>query len=339
MRRNVMRHGAAALAATLAAAPVDAQQVADSAFAPAIARPAFAEGAGPVVLVDEGHTNFHTTGGRYYAFARLLRRDGYVVRGHGGPFTRAALAGARVLVIANALHPRNATSWQLPTPSAFTPEEIAVVEAWVREGGSLFLIADHMPFPGAAAELAAAFGLEFHNGFAVDSTEQSSTMRFTRGDGSLADHPVVRGRGPEERVDSVFAFTGQAFRLTAAGGTPLLALGRGSRVLLPEVAWQFSESTPRIDAGGMLQGAVLVHGRGRVAVFGEAAMFSAQLAGAQRQPMGMNSPRAPQNAQFLLNVVHWLTGVVGQGTGAIELPYEVPDASANHDHFLYQGDA
>ncbi|HEU0301949.1 MAG TPA: DUF4350 domain-containing protein [Longimicrobium sp.] len=312
MRTNTMRRGAATLAAMLAAAaPLDAQQVADSAFAPAIARPAFAEGAGPVVLVDEGHTNFHTTDGRYYAFARLLRRDGYVVRGHGGPFTREALAGARVLVIANAIHPQNAASWQLPTPSAFTPGEIAAVEAWVRAGGSLLLIADHMPFPGAAAELAAAFGVEFHNGFAVDSAEQNSTMRFARGDGSLADHPVARGRGPEERVDSVFAFTGQAFRVAADGGVPLLTLARGTKVLLPEVAWQFSEATPRIDAGGMLQGAVLAHGRGRVAVFGEAAMFSAQLAGAQRQPMGMNNPRAPQNVQFLLNVIHWLTGVIG----------------------------
>ncbi len=300
----------AAVALAMASVPAGAQQVADSAFAPPIARPAFAQGAGPTVLVDEAHTNFHTTDGRYYAFAQLLRRDGYVVRGLREPFTRRSLAGARVLVIANALHPSNAQSWSLPTPSAFTPEEIAAVEAWVRAGGSLFLIADHMPFPGAAADLAAAFGVEFHNGFAVDSMDQGGTMRFVRADGSLAEHAVVRGRGQDERVDSVFTFTGQAFRLAAGAGAPLLTLGRGSKVLLPEVAWQFSEATPRLDAGGMLQGAVLAHGRGRVAIFGEAAMFSAQRAGPQRQPMGMNNPRAPQNVQFLLNLVHWLTGVI-----------------------------
>jgi hypothetical protein len=39
-------------------------------------------------------------------------------------------------------------------------------------------------------------------------------------------------------------------------------------------------------------------------------MFSAQRAGAQRSPMGMNDPSAPQNVQFLLNVMHWLTGVI-----------------------------
>ena len=312
MRIDGLRCGFACIAVTMAMAslPAGAQQVADSAFAPAIARPAFAAGAGPTVLVDEAHTNFHTTDGRYYAFARLLRRDGYVVRGLREPFTRRSLAGARVLVIANALHPGNATAWNLPTPSAFTAAEIAAVEAWVREGGSLLLIADHMPFPGAADSLAAAFGIAFGNGFAVDSTEQTSRFRFSRGNGLLAEHAVTRGRGPEERVDSVDTFTGQAFRVTAAGAQPLLTLAPGTVLLLPEVAWQFTAATPRRAVGGQLHGAVLRHGRGRVAVFGEAAMFSGQLAGANRRPMGMNDPTAPQNVQFLLNVMHWLTGVL-----------------------------
>jgi hypothetical protein len=52
-------------------------------------------------------------------------------------------------------------------------------------------------------------------------------------------------------------------------------------------------------------------GKGRVAVFGEAAMFSAQLAGPQKMPIGMNSPDATQNYQLLLNVIHWLTRAKG----------------------------
>jgi hypothetical protein len=47
-------------------------------------------------------------------------------------------------------------------------------------------------------------------------------------------------------------------------------------------------------------------GKGRLAVFGEAGMFSAQLAG-PRQRMGMNAPGAEQNHQLLLNVMHWLS--------------------------------
>ena len=306
MRRGVLYAGAMLVVATAAGA----QQVPDSSFAPAIARPAFAEGAGPLVLVDEAHTNFHTTDGRYYAFAQLLRRDGYAVRGLRAPFTRESLGDARVLVIANALHASNDQSWALPTPSAFAPDEIAAVEAWVRGGGSLLLVADHMPFPGAAGDLASAFGVTMGNGFAYDSTEQGSTMRFASGDGSLADHAVTRGRDEAERVDSVFAFTGQAFRVAAPDAEPLMTLGRGTVLLMPDVAWQFSPTTTRVPAQGHLQGAVLRHGRGRVAVFGEAAMFSAQLAGPNRQPMGMNNSRAPQNVQFLLNVMHWLTGVI-----------------------------
>lgn len=309
MWMTTIPRGLAVLAAALAAGAAEAQQVADSAFAPSIARPAFAEGAGPLVLVDEAHTNFHTTDGRYYAFARLLRRDGYVVRGLREPFTEQALANARVLVIANALHPGNVNNWSLPTPSAFTPREIAAVETWVRGGGSLLLIADHMPFPGAADSLAAAFGVAFGNGFAMDAA-QNSRFRFSRGNGLLADHAITRGRGPEERVDSIDSFTGQAFRVTAANAQPLLTLAAGTVLLLPDTAWQFSAQTRRTPADGQFHGAVLRHGRGRVAVFGEAAMFSAQRAGPQRQPMGMNDPGAPQNPQFLLNVMHWLTGVL-----------------------------
>jgi hypothetical protein len=110
-------------------------------------------------------------------------------------------------------------------------------------------------------------------------------------------------------VDSVTSFTGQALRLEAAG-TPLMTLGHNIVLLMPQVAWQFSRLTPALSASGMLQGAVVQFGRGRVAVFGEAAMFSAQVAGPNRMPMGMNDPTAGQNVQFLLNVMHWLSGTL-----------------------------
>ena len=284
-----------------------AQQVSDTTFNPRIARPAYAEGTGPVVVIDEAHENFHTAEGRYLAFARLLRRDGYVVRSNKARLTKAGLEGARVLVIANALHERNSNDWELPTPSAFTPEEITAVREWVAAGGSLLLIADHMPFPGAVDHLAAAFGVYFINGFARDSTKQDGALTFRRSTGSLGAHAIINGRSQAERVDSVTSFTGSAFR-TATSVDTLLKLPPTTLVLMPQVAWQFSRLTPRTAGAGLIQGAALTHGRGRVAVFGEAAMFSAQVTGPQRSPMGMNDPAAPQNSQFLLNVVHWLSG-------------------------------
>ena len=82
-----------------------------------------------------------------------------------------------------------------------------------------------------------------------------------------------------------------------------------SFILLPQEAYDFDESAPQIPGIGLLQGALVKHGEGRVAVFGEAAMFSApiQEREAGPYPFGMNNPSAPHNARFLLNVVGWLT--------------------------------
>lgn len=289
---------------------VPAQQVADPDFAPLIGKPGYEHGKGPVVLIDEAHHNFHTATGRYKPFADLLARDGYVVRGSNAPFDRKTLAECRVLVIANALHERNAEQWSLPTPSAFTREEVAAVRDWVSDGGSLLLIADHMPFPGAAEAIAGAFGVTFSNGFAFAVDDQGAPLVFTHEAGGLADHAIMKGRGDSERVGKVATFTGSAFRV-GKGATPILLFRKKVISLEPRVAWEFGKDTPRTDVSEWCQGAVLRYGKGRVAIFGEAAMFTAQLGGPDRKPMGMNSPVAAENSRFLLNVAHWLTGLLG----------------------------
>lgn len=283
-----------------------AQQVADTSFNPKIESPAYAEGKGPLVFLDEAHFNFHTASGRYQTFARLLGRDGYTVKGNAAKFSRQSLQPANILVIANALAERNREDWTLPTPSAFTDEEIAAVRDWVKEGGALLLIADHMPFPGAAEKLAAAFGVRLSNGYVLRSG--GGADYFKRADGTLKDHAITNGRNAAERIDTVRSFTGSAFQ--AEGAEPLMVLPDGYMSLLVSAAGQFAEQTPRVAVGGWYQGAVLRFGKGRVAVFGEAAMFSAQLAGANQSPMGMNAPDAKENSQFLLNVLHWLSGLL-----------------------------
>jgi hypothetical protein len=123
------------------------------------------------------------------------------------------------------------------------------------------------------------------------------------------NHPITRGRDTRERIDSVRSFTGQAFRV-GPHAQALLVLAPETVLLFPSEAWKFSDATPRIAADRMIQGAALTFGHGRVAVFGEAAMFSAQVSGPQRRAMGMNATNAPRNAQFLLNVMHWLSGLL-----------------------------
>jgi len=294
------------MSSCLLALSANAQQVADTDFKPPIPSPAYRLERGPVVMLDEAHFNFHTAEGRYKPFAQLLRRDGYVVKASTLKFSKASLRDGQILVIANPLAERNQTDWSLPTPTAFSDEEIAAVRDWVKGGGSLLLIADHMPFPGAAGNLALAFGVRFSNGYAVDEKAQGP-MLFKLSDGSLKEHPITRGRSDAEKIDSVATFTGSAFQVEG-NAQPLLILGPSVVSFLTTVAGQITAETPRTPVKGWYQGAVLRFGKGRVAVFGEAAMFSAQLAGPNKNPMGMNAPVAARNPQFLLNVMHWLSG-------------------------------
>ena len=276
---------------------VDAQQVQDSLFRPSFADPAFNPGTGPCIAIDQGHHNFHTRLGRYQACARVLEADGFRVVDNDGAFTENRLKDLDALVIANALHVSNTQQWALPTPSAFTAKEITAVKAWVDGGGGLLLIADHMPFAGAAQELAATFGFTFSNCFALEDV-QRPLERFYQGTG-LSEHALTTG------VDTVVTFTGSAFHLPA-DATPLIALNDGYTLLEPDTAWRFNESTRQQKGGGWYQAAVVNCGKGRVAVFGEAAMFSAQLAGPEARPMGMNKPEARDNVRLLRNVARWL---------------------------------
>jgi hypothetical protein len=289
---------------------IKAQQVPDPDFKPSIEKPAYAEGKGPVVLIDEAHFNNLIASGRYQTFADLLRRDGYVVQGAKEKFSKGSLKAGKILVIANARSQRNATNWKPPFYPSFTEEEIAAVREWVNEGGSLMLIVDHFPLPFMAGKLAEVFGVRFHNGYAVDPQDPTGPLVYNRADRSLADHPITRGRSEKERVDSVATFTGSAFQIDR--GEPLMTfLGPETFSYTPEAVGRLPDKdTPRVPIKGWLQGAVMRVGLGRVAVFGEAAMFSAQLAGPQKFQMGMNNPIAQQNPQFLLNVAHWLSGLL-----------------------------
>jgi len=296
-----------------AASMLPAQQVMDTAFVPHLrSAPTYASGKGPVVLIDEAHNNFHTASGRYRPFGKLLEADGFVVRPNAARFDSTSLAAGRVLVIANAVSVQNRDDWRWPSHSAFDSAEIAAVASWVRRGGSLLLIADHQPFAGAADSLASTLGVFFANGFAMPPAgvgKRPGEIVFRRGEG-LVRHAITDGGSAVQRVDSVVSFTGSAFRLARSIERPgeLMRLPAGTRVRMPVVAWQFSDSTPEFRGDGLLQGAVFQLGNGRVGVFGEAAMFSAQVTGPQRLPMGMNAPYAAGNPQFVLNTLHWLAG-------------------------------
>lgn len=292
------------LAAMTTVRTAAAQQVADSAFVAHTGAPRWKAGEGPLLVLDEAHHNFHTLDGRYLTFGRMATGIGFRVQPLRRQFSDEALRNVSVLVIANALNERNGSgNWALPTPSAFDAAEIAAVVRFVEQGGGLLLVADHMPFAGAAEQLGRALGVQFVNGFAFASPEKDaeSVLVYRRSSGLRSP---LTGAGT---VDSIVAFTGSAFRLLR-GGVPLMTLPRASHIWLPKTAWVFGDTVPSIQGEDWLQGAALSIGTGRVVVLGEAAMLSAQRAGAQRAPMGMNEPRAQQNALYAAQLLRWLAG-------------------------------
>ncbi len=266
-------------------------------------------GQGVTVTLDEAHFNFHTRAGRYAPFAAELEAAGYLTASNGEAFSLGSLSKIEVLVIANALAEASVEDWSSPTPSAFTGREIEAVATWVEEGGRLLLIADHMPFPGAAAGLAEKLGFRFHNGFLFEGGTQRGVLNLTH-EGGLLDSEPLRGYAPDSlHGDQVRVFTGQAFEALAENAQAVLRTPAGSEILLPEEAWEFSDTTERTRADGMLMGALRKIGQGRVAVFGEAAMFTSQVArrdGVEIR-VGLSHPEATGNAALLHGVVAWLS--------------------------------
>ena len=246
----------------LISANISAQQIADTTFNPVIAKPEYALGKGPVVALDEGHNNFHTASGRYLPFARLLKADGYVVNGYKGDFTGSQLKNLRILVIANALNKINIENWYIPTPSAFSADEIETVRQWVEKGGSLFLIADHMPFGGAAADLASVFGFKFTNGFAADTAKPGNAY-FYRKDNALMSCSITNGRNANEAVNKVVTFTGQAIRIPP-GATSVLRFDERYLLMETDTAWVFDSRTRYTQIKDWSQGAYMKYGKGRV---------------------------------------------------------------------------
>lgn len=326
---------AAMLAVMLAAPGVEAQQVVDPDFDPKVAAPAYPAD-GPRVVIDEAHHNFHTASGRYAPFAALLRADGYSVEPGTLPFDGASLAEADVLVVANATAPEGETS-------PFAEGEIAALEQWVREGGSLLLISDHAPFGTAAESLAARFGVALGKGWVFEPRKPGRRREsedegeggvlkwqidFARADGRLGDGPIAQGRSPEEAVSLVRSFTGQSL-IGPPGAVVLMRLPGDAREAPDQALLDAAIAAARksrkapvfpeavASVAGKAQGIAFAHGEGRVVVLGEAAMLTAQLREFRPElkrppkPFGMNVPGI-DNRQFALNLLHWLSRALEQ---------------------------
>jgi len=294
------------LSVAFSAAVAFAQQVADPNFDAKVAKPAYSKN-GPKVLFDEAHNNFHTASGRYKPFADLITNDGYQVTPNKQKFSAETLKGFDILMISNAL---GAERMNLPEASnpAFSDQECDAVRDWVKAGGAMLLIADHAPMGAANQILAQRFSVDMSKMFTIDpknydvESNNPGFIIYTRESGRLADHAITRGRNDSERVNKIITFTGQSLK-GPADSTAFLKLADSAEDAMPGV------NTNPASAAGRSQGIVMTIGKGRVVVLGEAAMLSAQLAGSNRMPFGMNRPGI-DNRQLALNIVHWLSGLL-----------------------------
>ena len=280
-----------------------AQQMADPTFNALVAQPAYRKNF-PRILFDEAHNNFHTTIGRYKPFADLVSNDGYHVVRNRNPFRKESLSTFKILVIANALGAEEVDE-EGADHSAFTDEECDEVRDWVRGGGALLLIADHAPFGGAAENLARRFGVEMTKGITYDPEHSlpgnPSLLLFSRDNKLLLDHPITDGRNEAEKINRVLTFSGQS--LSGPAGSEFLRLGESARNRADR------NSTRENSDAGRAQGLAFKFGKGRVVVLGEAAMLSAQIAGAEKTQLGMNVPGS-DDRQLALNIMHWLSGLL-----------------------------
>ena len=149
---------------------------------------------------------------------------------------------------------------------------------WVAAGGGLLVLVDR-DSSAALSGLAASFGVSF-----VDGPVRAG--RFRTGDQTLQPHAIVRGRHAKESATTITTFAAVAMKIPGSAETLLVA---------PD---------------GAVFGAVMRVETGRVGVFGDPALFTAQIAGPDRRLVGMNARGAEQNFQFVLNVMHWLSRVI-----------------------------
>ena len=273
------------------------QQRPDLDFEINIKAPKYSGKTSALIGIDASHNNLHKIDAGFAPFAKLMRADGYELKSVT-KITKNNLKPLNTLIIVNPIHQYNIGNWKRPIVNAFSQQEIKILEEWVKKGGSLMVIADHMPYSGAANELAKAFGFSYEDGFVMNEKQIWPPETYSKKQGNLFETVLTKN------IDSLAGFTGSGLR-APKGAVKIASFPKTHKLLIPEVAWQFENNTKRYDAKGLVMGAIKDYDKGKIAFFTEAAMFTAQIV-QDRFKVGFNSPRAPQNQQFVLNVMHWL---------------------------------
>ncbi len=283
-----------------------AQQIPDMTFNFVNNTPNYTKSGGPVVRVDAEHSPY-VQRKSFDPFIKLIKADGFQVDYLNTKITPEILSPINILVIVNAYKKNFRKFSVMEPPSAYEPDEISAINNWVRGGGRLLLIADHAPLTGGSIKLAETFGFTFFNSYVLKKSimpRQDGHIDYRSENGLNLKSPIFDAKFGAGSLDHFYTFTGSVF-IAPDEAISVLSIPEDYVALLTHSIRKEANTAPQIKVSGLPQGATMEFGKGRLAVFAEAGSFSAQTINNSRK-MGMNSPVADQNPQFVLATMQWL---------------------------------
>jgi len=273
--------------------------------------PKFDPANSPIVLFDAGHNNFHGIHTTFEPFATLLKNDGVTIKEHEGLINEIALKNTDLFIIANATASEDKVSG---LKGAFTESEINAVTDWIRNGGSLLLIADHDPFGSAASDLATAMGVGMTNVWTVDTLRlnpeigRNTWLEYTQENSGLGQHSILQADSPNSAIKRVITFTGQSLSFDSTW-ISILQLSHSAQNYYTRADAKIASDDPSTYFVVPTQSQLIArkYGDGRIIIAGEAAMFTAQEARVFLKTfhVGFNY-QGYDNKKFVLNIIHWL---------------------------------
>lgn len=170
----------------------------------------------------------------------------------------------------------------------YTASELAIIEGYVIQGGSVLIIGESTSFlTNAVYQLARTFGCDFYDG-AISDTDDYLTWDYWPifSDTNLANHPILNG------IDEVTFLLGTALNATPANAIPLIRTDDDG-----SAGW---DTTPpgSPSARNLPVAAAFTYGRGRVVVTADMSQwYNSTVNGYLAET---------HNGLFGINVVRWL---------------------------------
>ena len=275
----------------------------DTSFSPEVKSPFFTQHH-PIILFDRAHNNLCVNDGRYDPLLHLLKSDGYELVSLTTSLTSDSLKNVKIFYSSAAQFPKEDSNLAQAN-SAFTEQEMSTIQTWVKQGGSLLLMADHKPIGNDVHPLASKFGLTISDGETSDpqnylpALKDTSHLLFSRQSALIKDHPITSGMSQREMLNVIVAFCGQSIKVIDDSEI-IFALS-------PNAVMRFEDESKIPLGPGYAEAVSLKYGKGKVVVFGDGTVFTSKIHIAKQEKEGMNRTDI-DNVQLAINTFRWLAG-------------------------------